>query len=112
MKTVKSALSYKVQNVWVEGMPDGAKVQAYVPDGKWNGFLQPVFPMMSGVQLVTMIPELRYDATRDAFLSEDDDNAGFGDGDLQFDAQEIVINGREIKVYPIGTGYWTWHPAD
>jgi hypothetical protein len=108
IQSVSAALPLKVVRVWVDGMPQDASVIAYASTVRWNGFAQPSLPYESGMQLIKWIPELKYDESNDAFIYDDPEDEG---GEMVFKAETVQVNGKEVKAYPIGAGYWTWQLA-
>ena len=80
---------------------------------RWNGWECPYFEFDTAIRMVDAwnnaafsgeAYQARYDEERDAFC--------FRDGGLEewdcFGAQTIEIEGKTIKVYPIGAFCWIW----
>ena len=89
-------------------LPDGTELPAYSNGARWNGWAMPYFDAETGHRLVTLIPELSFDASADAFVFKADGD----DGDDAFEACTIMVEGKSVKAYPIGAGCWTWSFAD
>jgi hypothetical protein len=84
---------------------------------QWNGWECPYFEFDTAIRMVDAWNNMsfgeeeyqgRYDEERDAFY--------FRDGGLEewdrFTAQTIEIEGKTIKVYPIGAFCWIWNNAE
>lgn len=100
--------SFSLCAITAEWLPDTVQVQAYSNGQRWNGWAMPYFPAEAAQQLLEYMPDLRYDAQRDAYV------AGADDGETEediFEAQPLIIAGKEVKTYPIGAGCWCWEHA-
>jgi|ThiBio_inoc_plan_1041526.scaffolds.fasta_scaffold03759_5 hypothetical protein len=84
-------------------MDDGVLLACYYNGTRWNGWSMPQFELEVGLKLCELMPDLRYDKERDAFLIGDED------GECEFLAEMISVDGRTITVYPIGAGFWCWN---
>ena len=80
---------------------------------RWNGWECPSFEFDTAMRMVDAwnnaafseeAYQARYDEERDAFCFRD---GGLEDWDC-FGAQTIEIEGKTIKVYPIGAFCWIW----
>lgn len=90
------------------------KYRGWSSGQRWNGWAMPYFEfdeamkysqdsekLGAGFDAVTL-----YDPARDAFVTRKED------GDEVDEATVILVKGRgALKVYPIGTGSWTWSIA-
>lgn len=94
--------------VWADWLPPSVRIAAFSDGKHWNGFVMPYFALESAQELATHMPGLRYDAARDAFLIEEDDEEGACD---VFEACTLEVEGSTVKAYPIGAGSWCWHLA-
>jgi hypothetical protein len=73
-------------------------------DGQlWNGWAMPTFEF-GAAQEVAKSFNGRYDRERDCYITRlQDDDEEF------WPAEEIVlVGGKKMKVYPIGSGAWIW----
>jgi len=97
----------------IEGMFEG-----YTDGSNWNGWATPYFTYEEGERIMDAITELHkqddelpirgevgyYDEAEDAFIVP-----GEGDNEAEiFYGMDIKINGKKIRVYPIGNGSWIW----
>ena len=89
----------------------------YSQGRRWNGWACPVFPLESAHKIVEHCNreaekhggELsRYDAQADVFLIW---NEGQDEPDV-FMGDDIVVDGKVVRVYHVGTGSWTWEEAE
>jgi hypothetical protein len=93
----------------------------YTDDDRWNGWATPYFELDVAKRIaedyVRTNKEMggdmagsraRYDKSEDAFALYEPIN----DYESFYDAQTITVEGREVKVYPIGTYEWTWEEAE
>ena len=51
------------------------------------------------------LPGLCYDDERDLFVDDSDVNEP---DEVTYPAEEIIVDGKPVKVYAIGAGYWCW----
>ena len=96
---------YSLQAVSAEWLPDDLTLPAYTNGQRWNGWALPYFPAEAAHALLEHMPDLRYDASQDAFVSKAVDGESQDD---VFPAQELLVNGKSIKVYAVGAGSWCW----
>lgn len=96
----------------------------YTAGESWNGWATPYFEFETAKRIAedhVRIPELMklngiepgdyratYDEEEDAFLFYEPIN----DDEAHYFAQTITVEGREVKVYAIGTYEWTWEEAE
>lgn len=101
--------AFSLRVVSAEWLPDALKLPAYTNGQRWNGWAMPYFPVEAAHALLEHMPDLRYDDTRDAFVSKSyDDEAE----DEVYPAQVLVVRGETLKVYAIGAGSWCWWLED
>lgn len=98
-------LAFSLQAVSAEWLPDDLTLPAYTNGQRWNGWAMPYFPAESAHTLLEHMPDLRYDAAQDAFVSKSYDDETEDD---VFPAQELVVEGVTVKVYAVGAGSWCW----
>ena len=91
--------------VSAEWLPPGLTFAAYSKGQRWNGWAMPYFPAESAMALREHLPGLCYDATRDVFVDDSEENEP---DEVIFPAEEIIVDGKPVKVYAIGAGYWCW----
>ena len=76
---------------------------------RWNGSACPYFPKESCDRIVAVIGKgARFDQASDAYVIPYDDGS---DQPTEFDPyppRTIRVQGKEIKVWGIGNGAWTW----
>lgn len=96
--------SYSLVAVGAEWLPEELKVPAYSNGMRWNGWAIPYFTFEAARSLLEYMPDLRYDSSRDAFISAHEEDA--------YIPVMLVIDGQTIKTYPIGSGYWCWYFAE
>lgn len=82
--------------------------------GEWNGWATPFFEFGEALHIVKdyveiqiidgEVHEAHYDEERDVFVFRDP----FSDEEEIYRPEFIQMNGREVKIYSIGTNYWTW----
>lgn len=77
---------------------------------RWNGWACPYFPKESCDRIIAAIGKgARFDTEADAYVVPYDDGS---DKSTEFDsypAQIIEVDGHDVKVWPIGSGCWTWN---
>lgn len=95
---------YSLIAVCADWLPEGVKVPAYSNGRRWNGWAIPYFPFEAARSLLEHMPDLRYDSARDAFVKTNEDEI--------FCAETLVVDGKPIKTYAIGSGYWCWDAAE
>lgn len=100
--------AYKLVQIDADWLPEGHTVAAYSNGARWNGWALPYFSAEADRSLLDHMPELRFDAARDAYILKGDD----GDEEDVFEACTIDVDGQPVKTYPIGTGSWTWEFAE
>ena len=92
----------------------------YTDGDGWNGWATPYFELEVARKIaedyvrtpeLVRVPEVEpgdyraaFDEAEDAFLFYDPVN----DDEAYFYAQNITVEGQEMRVYPIGTREWTW----
>jgi hypothetical protein len=94
----------KFEAGFVCGEWDEFAYPCYLRKEHWNGWAMPYF-RLKDAKAVAREMKGRYDKERDAFIFNYD-----GEDDA-FAATTIKVRGRNVKVYPIGTGYWCWDVA-
>jgi hypothetical protein len=65
----------------------------------------PHFTLEAGLRLIEFMPDLRYDAGRDAFVSKDSSDEQ--SEEEVFSSVMLVIE-NPVKTFPIGAGSWCW----
>lgn len=97
--------AYSLVGICADWLPDDVTVPAYSNGRRWNGWAMPYFSIEAAQSLLKLMPELRYDSARDAFIMKAyDDEAE----DEVFLVETLVIDGQPIKTYAIGAGSWCW----
>lgn len=94
-------------------LDEGASFQAYSCGEEWNRMQCPYFTFEEATKL-TQDPDmsglLKYDAEKDRFVFDDpayaDDPTYKAD---TFEAETIIVDGKDVKVYAIGAYAWCWH---
>lgn len=79
-------------------------------DGKtWNGWAMPFFEFETAKKILADMGEdesvLRYDPDQDAFIYT---NHYWPDEPNIYGSSFIEIEGRTLKVYGLGAGFWCW----
>jgi len=96
-------------------------LKCWTQGGRWNGWQCPDFEFAEAMRLVNYMKEeengditLHYDEEKDAFIITDPQYDDPEERFTEFKGEEVTINGKKVKVYSIGSGYWTWSeaPAD
>lgn len=104
-----AALSaFSLVAISADWLPSDLNVPAYSNGRRWNGWAMPHFTIEAAQSLLKFMPDLRYDSERDAFISAHD---GQAEEELYFSVT-LVIDGRPIKTYAIGSGCWCWEFAE
>lgn len=88
---------------WFEEV-DAKPLACYMDDRVWNGWAMPYFEFEAAKEAVKPFNG-RYDAARDVFIVPASDG---GEEPEEFAACPLLIDGKTIKVYPIGAGSWCW----
>lgn len=102
---VDPVFDYRLGTVTADFLASDVIVPCYSNGKRWNGFGMPVFTLEVGKALLAAIPDLTYDEVRDAFVWRPCD--GGGEEEI-YAPTAILVATDAIKVYPIGTGSWTW----
>jgi hypothetical protein len=75
---------------------------------RWNGWACPLFPLESCQRIIERVDGARFDPELDAFVIPRE-NAEPGEEPVDtYRSRIILISGRAVKVWPIGSGSWTW----
>ena len=85
----------------------GVTFSAYSNGQRWNGWAMPYFTRENGRRVCEIVDNMRYDESQDAFVAPSDDESY-----EVFRSQVLVVEGKEVQVYAIGTGSWWWAPVD
>ena len=96
----------------------------YTDGDGWNGWATPYFEHAVAKRIagdyvrtpeLVRVPEVErgdyraaFDETEDAFLFYDPVN----EEETSYAARSIIVDGRGVKVYPIGTHEWTWEEIE
>ncbi|MBI5879027.1 MAG: hypothetical protein HZB53_15360 [Chloroflexi bacterium] len=100
----------KRAKVCLEGPLSHIPFDAWVEDWDWNGWAVPNFEFAEAKRFTELydskVPACSgwYDAAADEFCYRIDGD----DEDVCYGPAEIKINGKKLKVYPIGAGEWIW----
>ena len=101
--------SFSCVAISADWLPKGESVEAYSNGQLWNGWAMPYFSIDGVRRLLELMPELKFDSDRDAVVM----TAGDGQSeDEVFGGASIVAEGRLIKTYAIGAGYWCWEQLE
>lgn len=81
-------------------------------DGEvWNGFASPYFERAVAEQILKSSHKrgyrALYDQEQDAFIVSHSDDPTDYEPEV-FGAQKILVDGKELNVYPVGAYSWTW----
>lgn len=85
--------------------------EGYTRGLAWNGWATPFFELEVARRVadesnrVDDGTRVIYDRAADRFVLEDE---AYPDDPVEFEPTAITVDGAQIKVYPIGTYYWTW----
>jgi hypothetical protein len=91
----------------IDGMFGG--LSGYSSGQRWNGWACPYFPREACGRIVAVIGNgAHHDEETDAYLIPDDDVSGTHTGFHTIPAQHITVAGKNIQVWAIGSGSWTW----
>ncbi len=94
--------------ITADWLPEGVNLPAYSNGLAWNGWAMPHFDRETAMRLVEIMPEIRYDEQRDAFIAHD---GTVGEDDV-FESVSIQVEGETVTVYPIGAGSWCWETSE
>lgn len=100
---VDPVFEYQYGTVTADFLASNVVVPCYSNGKRWNGFGMPTFTLEAGKSMLEMMPDLTYDEVRDAFVWRPRD----GEEEV-YEPIAILVAREAIKVYPIGTGGWTW----
>jgi hypothetical protein len=103
--------AFQAAHFSAEWLDEGTQLEGFSNGMRWNGWAMPYFSREAGLRLCTMLPSLRFDADRNAFVSFCDDYPE-GEQEEVFEACAVVVSGSPLELYPIGTGSWTWDEED
>lgn len=76
---------------------------------KWNGWAMPLFEFETANKILDSMKPLAYDQKADAFIFTDPD---WPDEPDIYAASFIEVEGRTVKVYGIGAGFWCWYEGE
>ena len=89
----------------IDGMFGG--VRGYSFGHRWNGWARPYFPAESCDRIISRIASATYDPAQDAYLIPSGEGEDAGAMDV-YPSRSIRVGQKEIKVWGIGNGVWTW----
>jgi hypothetical protein len=76
---------------------------------RWNGWACPYFPRASCDRIVAAIGNgARYDEKAEAYLIPEDDSPEIPSGVQTYPAEHIMVAGKWVRVWAIGSGSWMW----
>ncbi len=96
--------------------PESTTYEGYTSGEKWNGFDCPLFELEESLKIMKDFNDLNEELELNIKLVYDPDQDHFTEEDENYDEDEYVVyepllintpDGTK-KLYPIGTGYWTW----
>lgn len=86
----------------------------YTDDGEWNGFDRPLFDFEAAQQVLAQSHKngfsWQYDLQSDFFSVIYDRN--LEDEAEVFAGENIIVEGKEVHVYPVGAGSWMWNKLE
>jgi hypothetical protein len=100
--------SYEPVTVVAEWLDDGARLPAYSNGLLWNGWAMPYFKKDTAMRLMEMMPGIRYDEGRDAFIARDE---GIDEDDV-YGKVSIRVGDKTMDTYAIGAGSWCWETPE
>lgn len=98
---------FSLVNITADWLPDEVTLQAYSDGTRWNGWAMPCFTREVALQLTALMPIVRYDEARDAFVATIDE-----DEEELFRSRVVRVGNQEVITYPIGSGSWCWEELD
>jgi hypothetical protein len=96
-KPNKIYTAQKVTGDWTQDVYNCFTAQEH-----WNGWAMPYFQKDEALRIAKEMGDVVYDELTDTFVwtcSEDKD---------VYEPCTIAVDGKFIKAYPIGTGFWCW----
>lgn len=106
-KPVQGKLPFKAARFDADWLPNDFLLEGYTDGRRWNGWAMPYLRLDQAQRLLAHMPDLRYDAGRDAFIQTIAEYDPPDNEDV-FEACWISVDGHAIKVYAIGAGSWCW----
>jgi len=94
---------FQAVRVTGDWLPEGETLPAYTRGERWNGWATPVFEKAAADRLAELGLVTRA-AGLDAYIESADEG---GPAQL-FSAEQITVEGKDLTVYSIGTGFWCW----
>lgn len=100
---------YRQASFQIDSLPDSV-FSGYTGGGAWNGFDRPLFDFEVAQQVLTQSHKngfsWHYDLEDDSFRVTCDRDI---DGeDEVFTGEIIIVETKEMRVYPVGAGSWMW----
>lgn len=83
-------------------VPEGVTLPAYANEDRWNGWAMPSFTFETAQSILEFLPDGQYRPDIDAFAFMVNDEEEI------YEATTIEVDGKAVKVYPIGAGSWVW----
>jgi len=100
--------SYEPVTIVAEWLDDDARLPAYSNGLVWNGWAMPHFEKDTAMRLMEMMPGIRYDEERDAFIARDEGT----DEDDVYGKVSIRVGDKTVDTYAIGAGSWCWEAPE
>ena len=104
-KEVTAPPPYKVINVTLDGAED-LVIPCYSNGDRWNGWVMPFFLFEDAMKIVA------YPGKSSVVYLPDGDKFSSvypgADPEDEWEADEIEVDGKKLKVYAVGSGFWTW----
>ncbi|MBN3744692.1 hypothetical protein G3N96_04490 [Burkholderia sp. Se-20373] len=100
--------AFERASITADWLPEGVNLPAYSNGLAWNGWAMPHFDRETAMRLSEIMPEIRYDEERDAFIAHDENT---GEDDV-FVSVSIQVEGETLTVYPVGAGSWCWETSN
>lgn len=84
-------------------------VDAWTEGVRWNGWAVPYFELPAAFDLLKSMPDLRFNFEKNCFENPDYSE---GEGVLSiYESRMITVDGRDIRVYDIGSGEYSWEES-
>lgn len=99
---------YEPVTIVAEWLDDDARLPAYSNGLLWNGWEMPYFEKDTALRLMGMMPGIRYDEKRDAFIARDEN----ADEDDIYGKVSILVGDKTVDTYAIGAGSWCWESPE
>ncbi len=98
---------FRAARFTADWLDEGTTLVGFTDGLRWNGWAMPYFSREVGLRLCSLLPSLTFDAERNAFVSVCEDYPE-DEQEEAFAVRTVEVDGKQLELYAIGAGSWTW----